>query len=69
VLLDSLFVQSIDLRRLGHSYSGRDLLGHLLERGKGATGEEDLRPFASEYAGTGAADRAAPSVDYGVLVL
>src|SRR5207247_656975 len=69
VLVDSPFVEGIDLRRLGHSACGGDLLGHLVERCKRATGQEDLRPFAGEGPGHRTADRAARSVDHSVLVL
>src|SRR5215204_6261534 len=45
------------------------LLGHLIERLTGSTGEKHFSPFAGKCAGHRAADRASPSVDYGVLVL
>src|SRR5215204_7332922 len=69
VILDGLLVQGIDLRRLGHSASRGNLLGHLIERLTGSTGEKHFSPFAGKCAGHRAADRASPSVDYGVLVL
>jgi hypothetical protein len=69
VFLDGPLVQDIDLRRLDHSARRGDLFGHLFERLTGATGEEYFSPLAGESAGDRAADRASPSVDYGVLVL
>jgi len=48
VLVDGLLVESIDLRCLGRSSNSADLCGHLVKRGPGALGEEDLRPFAGE---------------------
>ena len=56
MLLDGLLVESIDLRRFGHPTCTRDLLGHLVERGTGATGEEDVCPLAGEGAGDRTAD-------------
>src|SRR5215204_1881539 len=55
VLLDGSLLKGVDLRRLGHSSRRGDLLGHLVERGKGATGEEDPCPLAGESAGYRAA--------------
>jgi hypothetical protein len=43
--VDDPLVKGVDLLRLGHSSSGADLLGHLLEALKGATGEEDPGPY------------------------
>jgi hypothetical protein len=60
VILDSHFVQGIDLRRLGHSARHGDLLGHLIERLTGSTGEEDVRPLLGEGTGHRAAHGAAP---------
>src|SRR5215218_3060080 len=69
VLLDGLFVQSIDLRRLGRSSRSPDLLSHRLELSNGAAGEEEVCPLAGEGVGHRAAYRPSPSVDYGILVL
>src|SRR5215211_7223972 len=68
VSVDGVLVDGIDLRRLGHSSSRADLLGHLLEALEGTTGKVDLRSFAGEGAGSCATDRASRPVDHGVLV-
>jgi hypothetical protein len=47
VLVDRHLVDGIDLRRLGHSSSGADPLGYLLEALKGTTGEEHSSPQRS----------------------
>src|SRR5918995_3370645 len=69
VLVDRRLVDGIDLRRLCHSSSRADLLGHLLEALEGSTGEE----HSGSLAGEGASDRAPhlspTSVDHGVLAL
>jgi hypothetical protein len=44
VFVDRRLVEGIDLRRLGLSSRGADLLGHLLEALQGSTGEEDPGP-------------------------
>src|SRR5918994_5165741 len=44
-------------------------LAQLVQRLTGSTGEKHFSPFAGKCAGHRAADRASPSVDYGVLVL
>jgi hypothetical protein len=46
-LVDRHLVDGIDLRRLGHSSSGADPLGYLLEALKGTTGEEHSSPQRS----------------------
>src|SRR5215218_2920535 len=69
VLVDRRLVYGIDLRRLGHSSSGADPLGYLLEALKGTTGEEHSSPRAGEGAGHRATDRPSRPVDHGVLVL
>jgi hypothetical protein len=56
VLLDGFLVQSVDLRHLGDSPRGGDLVGHLVERLPGATGEEDVCPLAGEGTGNRTAD-------------
>src|ERR671911_1198470 len=68
VLVDRRLVDGIDLRRLGHSSSGADLLCNLLEALEGTTGKVDLRSFAGEGAGSCATDRPSRPVDHGVLV-
>lgn len=69
MLIDRHLVQCVDFGRLGHPTGEADLLGDLLERRPGAASEEDLRPLAGEGPGDRAADRAAASVDHGVLLL
>ena len=65
MLIDRHLVQCVDFGRLGHPTGEADLL----ERRPGAASEEDLRPLAGEGPGDRAADRAAASVDHGVLLL
>jgi hypothetical protein len=67
VFVDRRLVEGIDLRRLGLSSRGADLLGHLLEALEGTTGEEDVGPLSGEGSGNRATDRPSPSVDNGVL--
>ena len=50
--VDDPLVKGVDLLRLGHSSSGADLLGHLLEALKGATGEEDPGPSRAQAQAT-----------------
>src|ERR687896_1931593 len=69
VLVDRVLVERVDLRCLRRSPSGTDLRGNRLERRQGAAGEEDPGALAGERPSNGAADRPAPSVDHGVLVL
>jgi hypothetical protein len=69
VLIDRVLVERVDLRRVGRSPRGANLPGDRLELRRCAAGEEDPGALAGERAGNGAADRPAPSVDHGVLVL
>ena len=69
VPVHGLLVERVDLRRLGGSAGGDDVLGDRLDRRQPAPGEEHLGPLAREGAGDGAADRAAGSVDHRHLVL
>ena len=69
VLIDRVFVQRVDLRRLGRSPSGADILGHGLELRRCAAGEEDPGALSRECPSNCAADRSAPAVDHSVLVL
>jgi hypothetical protein len=69
VFVDRRLVEGIDLRRLGLSSRGADLLGHLLEALQGSTGEEDPGPLAGKRAGYRAAYLPSRPVDHRVLVL
>jgi hypothetical protein len=65
----SLFVEGVDLRRLGRSSGGNDLLGDNFDRCQVASGEKELGPLRRKGACDRAADRAARSVDHRNLVL
>ena len=69
MLVHRLLVERVDLRRLGGSAGGNDVLGDRLDRCQVAPGEEDPGPLAREGACDGAADRASGSVDHRNLVL
>ena len=69
MLIDRVLVERVDLRRVDRSARGTDLPGDRLELRQCAAGEEDPGALAGERASNGAADRPAPSVDHGVLVL
>jgi hypothetical protein len=68
VLIDRVFVQRVDLCRLGRSPSGADIVGHGLELRRCTTGEEDPGALPGECSSHRAADRSAPSIDHSVLV-
>src|SRR5215211_4365257 len=53
---------------MGHSTSGADLLGHLLEALKGTTGQVNVRLLASEGAGHRVTYSRSRTVYHGVLV-
>jgi hypothetical protein len=57
VLIDRVLVERVELRRLGRSPRGTDLLGDHLELRRCATGEEDSGALAGERAAT------APPID------
>jgi hypothetical protein len=69
VVGDGVLVERVDLGGLGGAARRRNLLGYSIERGERTPGEKDVRSLACEGPGDGAADRAAASVDHGVLVL
>ena len=62
-------LERVEPSRLGQAACGADLVGHPVQAVCGPAGEMDSRAFAGEGAGHRAADRAASSVDDGVLVL
>jgi hypothetical protein len=69
MLVHSLLVESVDLRRLGGSAGGIDFLGDRVDRCPVAPGEKELGPLSRKGACDGAADPASPSVDHRNLVL
>src|SRR5215475_1550290 len=69
MLVHSLLVESVDLRRLGGSAGGNDVLGDGFNRRQAPPGEKKPGPLARKGACDRAADRAAGSVDHSVLVL
>jgi hypothetical protein len=56
MLVRGLLVESVDLRRLGGSAGGNDVLGDRFDRCPKARGEEALGPLAREGACDSAAD-------------
>ena len=64
-----LFVESIDLRRLGGSAAGNDFLGDTFDRCQVAPGEEEIGPLSRKGPCDSAADPASGSVDHRNLVL
>ncbi len=69
MLVHGLFVEGVDLRRLGGSAGGNDVLGDNLDRCQVAPGEKQLGPLRPKGACDSAADRASGSVDHRNLVL
>src|SRR6266545_5367645 len=69
MLVHSLFVESVDLRRLGGSAGGNDLVGDHFDRCQVAPGDKDLGPFARKGACDRTTDRTCASVDHRNLVL
>jgi hypothetical protein len=69
MLVHGLLVECVDLRRLGGSAGGSDVLGDVIDRRKLVPGEKHLGPLAREGACHGAADPASGSVDDRDLVL
>jgi hypothetical protein len=65
----TLFVEGVDLRRLGRSSGGNDLLGDNFDRCQVAAGEKELGPLRRKRACDRAADRAPRSVDHRNLVV
>src|SRR5918996_5209711 len=64
-----LLVESVDLRRLGGSAGGNDVLGDSFDGCQVAPGEKKIGPLARKGARDSAADRASGSVDHRNLVL
>jgi hypothetical protein len=69
MLVGRMLIERVDLRRLGRSARGTDLIGHHVELRPRAAREEHAGAFTGERADDGAADRSAPSVDHRVPVL
>ena len=63
-----LLVESVDLRRLGRSAGGIDVLGDSFDGRPVSPSEKKLSPLARKGACHGAADRASASVDHRNLV-
>src|SRR5262245_28186014 len=69
MLVHSLFVESVDLRRLGGSAGGHDVLGDSFHRRQVAPGEKKPGALAPKGACDSTADRTSGSVDHRNLVL
>src|SRR5688572_13118172 len=69
MLVHSLLVEHVDLRRLGGSADGNDVIGDRFDRCPLAPGEKNLRPLARKRACDRTADRAPGSVDHRNLVV
>jgi len=69
MLVHSLLVQSVDLRRLGGSAGGNDALSDRFDRCPEAPGEKKLGSLAREGACDSTADRASGPVDHRNLIL
>jgi hypothetical protein len=69
VLVHSLLVERVDLRRLGGSAGGSDVLGDRFDGGQVAPGEKHLGTLRRKGACDRTADSASSSVDHGDLVL
>jgi hypothetical protein len=69
MLLHGLLVDSVDLRRLGGSAGGNDLLRERFDLRPLAPGEKNLGPLARKLACDSASDGASGTVDHRNLVL
>ena len=69
VLVHGPRVEGVDPGRLHRHAGAGQLLGHLVEGGQGAAGQEDAGALAGEGVGHGATDRPRPSIDHGGLAL
>src|SRR4051794_18770524 len=69
MLVHSLLVESVDLRRVGGPAGGNDVLGDRFDRCPAAPGEKELGPLACKRACDSTADRTSGSVDHRNLVL
>src|SRR6266550_9567694 len=67
--VQSLLVESVDLRRLGGSAGGNDLPGDGFDGSQMASGEKELGPLTRKGTRDSAADPASGSVDHGNPVL
>src|SRR6266566_10013927 len=68
MLVHGLLVESIDLRRLGGSAGGNNVLGDNFDGCQVAPGEKKIGPLSRKGACDSAADRASGSVDHRNLV-
>src|SRR5258708_33426591 len=68
MLVHSLLVKSVDLRRLGGSAGGNDVLRDRVDRCPEAPGEKKFGPFAAKGACDSTADRTSGSVDHCNLI-
>src|SRR5712692_7955413 len=69
MLVHSLLVESVDLRRFGGSAGGNDVLGDRFDRCPEAAGEKKLGPLSRKGACDSTADPTSGSVDHRNLVL
>ena len=69
MLVHGLFIESVDLRRVGGSASGNDVLGDRFDGCQIAAGEKKIGSLRRKGAYDSAADRASGSVDHRNLVL
>src|SRR6266511_3036824 len=69
MLVHGLLVESVDLRRLGGSAGGNDVLGDRFDGCPEAAREKKIGPLRRKGACDSAADRASRSVDHRNLVL
>src|SRR6185436_1718006 len=69
MVLHSLLVKSVDLRHIGGSAGGDDVLGNNFYGCQGAPSEKKLGPLSRKGACDGSADRPAGSIDHRNLVL
>src|SRR5512133_4296003 len=69
MIVQSLLVESVDLRCLGKSASGNDALGDRFDRCPEAPGEEEFASLAGKGTCDGTADRTSGPVDHSNLVL
>jgi hypothetical protein len=63
MLVDGLLIDRVDLRRLGRSAGGNDLLGDHFDRCQVASGEKEPGPLRCEGACYRTTDRASGAVD------
>src|SRR5262245_47705170 len=69
MLVDSLLVESVHLRRLGASAAGDDFVGDTFDGRLLTPGKKDVGVLARKGACDGAADSASRSVDHRDLVM